>query len=111
MAKRSAQQLRRTAAQMHALAAVRDDIGSQDSLTGREDISGNSPSIFANTILFSRLNNCISASQSASTILIGDYHALPACQRFAAELLETSARDRRVALGRRSNTGQRPKNS
>ena len=35
MAKRSAQQLRRTAAQMHALAAVRDDIGSQDTGHGR----------------------------------------------------------------------------
>ena len=36
---------------------------------------------------------------SASTVLIGDYHALPACQRFAAEVLEISASQRKVVLG------------
>ena len=98
MVKRSAQQLRRTAAQMHALAAVRDDIGSQDSSQGRGYLR-------EFTQYFREYDSVLSPEQmqqrisSASTVLIGDYHALPACQRFAAELIESSARHRRVVLG------------
>jgi len=98
MAKRSAQQLRRTAAQMHALAAVRDDIGSQDTGHGRGYLR-------EFTQHFREYESVLSANDlhhrvaAASAILIGDYHALPACQRFAAELIETSARERRVVLG------------
>jgi hypothetical protein len=98
MAKRSAQQLRRTAAQMHALAAVRDDIGSQDAGHGRGYLR-------EFTQHFREYDSVLSPNDlqrrvaAASAILIGDYHALPACQRFAAELIETSTRDRRVVLG------------
>lgn len=98
MAKRSAQQLRRTAAQMHALAAVRDNIGTQDSSSGRGYLR-------EFTQHFREYQSVLSPEQlqqrisSASTVLIGDYHALPACQRFAAELLEGSTRNRRVVLG------------
>jgi hypothetical protein len=98
MAKRSAQQLRRTAAQMHALAAVRDDIGSQDTGPGRGYLR-------EFTQHFREYESVLSPKDlqdrvaGASAILIGDYHALPACQRFAAELIETSARERRVVLG------------
>jgi Haem-binding uptake, Tiki superfamily, ChaN len=98
MAKRSGQQLRRTAAQMHALAAVRHDIGSQDSARGRGYLR-------EFTQQFREYDGVLSPSElqqkiaAASTVLIGDYHALPACQRFAAELIETSARKRRVVLG------------
>ena len=98
MAKRSAQQLRRTAAQMHALAAVRDDIGTQDSSQGRGYLR-------EFTQHFREYDSVLSPEDlqrriaSASTVLIGDYHALPACQRFAAETLEASARERRVVLG------------
>lgn len=83
---------------MHALAAVRDDIGSQDSSRGRGYLR-------EFTQHFREYDSVLSPEQlqqriaSASTVLIGDYHALPACQRFAAELLETTARGRRVALG------------
>jgi hypothetical protein len=37
----------------------------------------------------------------ADVVLIGDYHALPACQHFAADLLERRAQpgDRPVILG------------
>src|SRR6185312_12570970 len=97
MAKRSAQQLRRTAAQMHALAAVRDDIGPQDTGLGRGYLR-------EFTQHFREYDSVLSPEQlqqrisCASTVLIGDYHALPACQRFAAELIETSARERRVVL-------------
>jgi hypothetical protein len=98
MAKRSAQQLRRTAAQMHAVAAVRDDIGSQDAGHGRGYLREFSQ-------YFREYDSALSPNDlqeriaAASAILIGDYHALPACQRFAAELIETSARERRVVLG------------
>ena len=98
MAKRSAQQLRRTAAQMHALAAVRDDIVSQETGYGRGYLR-------EFTQHFREYDSVLSANDlqhrvaAASAILIGDYHALPACQRFAAELIETSARERRVVMG------------
>lgn len=98
MAKRSAQQLRRTAAQMHALAAVRDDISTQDSSQGRGYLR-------EFTQHFREYDSALSPAElqqriaSASTVLIGDYHALPACQRFAAETLEAAARNRRVVLG------------
>lgn len=98
MAKRSAQQLRRTAAQMHALAAVRDDIGSQDTGHERGYLREFSQHFreYESVLSPNELQQRIAA---ASAILIGDYHALAACQRFAAELIETSARERRVVLG------------
>jgi uncharacterized iron-regulated protein len=98
MAKRSAQQLRRTAAQMHALAAVRDDIGSQDTSHGRGYLREFTQHFreYESVLSPKELELRVSA---ASTILIGDYHALPACQRFATELIEGSARERRVVLG------------
>jgi hypothetical protein len=98
MAKRSAQQLRRTAAQMHALAAVRDDIGSQETGHGRGYLREFTQQFreYESVLSPNHLEQRVAA---ASAILIGDYHALPACQRFAAELIETSARERRVVLG------------
>ncbi len=98
MPKRSGQQSRRTAAQMHALAAVRHDIGSQDRAQGRvylrefTDQFREYDSILSQRELYQRI-------AAATIVLIGDYHALPACQRFAAELVEASARERRVVLG------------
>jgi hypothetical protein len=98
MATRSAQQLRRTAAQMHALAAVRDDIGSQDTGHGRGYLREFTQHFreYESVLSPNDLHHRVAA---ASAILIGDYHALPACQRFAAELIEMSARERRVVLG------------
>jgi uncharacterized iron-regulated protein len=98
MAKRSAQQLRRTAAQMHALAAVRDDIGSQDTGHGRGYLREFTQTFreYESVLSLDDLQQRVGA---ASAILIGDYHALPACQRFAAELIEASARERRIVLG------------
>ena len=83
---------------MHALAAVRHDIGSQDGTRGRGYLR-------EFTQQFREYDSVLSPSElqhrvaAASTVLIGDYHALPACQRFAAELIEASARERRVVLG------------
>jgi hypothetical protein len=98
MAKRSAQQLRRTAAQMHALAAVRNDIGAKDSAHARSYLR-------EFTQHFREYDSVLSPEElrehisSASTVLIGDYHALAACQRFAAEVLEMAAGQRKVVLG------------
>ena len=36
---------------------------------------------------------------AASTLLVGDYHALPASQRFATELIERLSQKRRVVVG------------
>jgi hypothetical protein len=83
---------------MHALAAVRDDIGTQDSSPGRRYLR-------EFTQHFRDYDSVLSPDEMqrrvscANTVLIGDYHALPACQRFAAEVFETSARQRKVVLG------------
>jgi hypothetical protein len=98
MAKQSGQQSRRTAAQMHALAAVRHDIASQDRVPGRVYLREFTQQFREYDAILSQ-NELQQRIADASTVLIGDYHALPACQRFAAELIEASARDRRVVLG------------
>jgi len=89
---------RRTAAQMHALAAVRREIGPRDSASGRKYLRE-----FAQA--FRRYDAVLSADQlnskiaAADILLVGDYHALPASQRFAAALIERSASARPVAMG------------
>jgi len=83
---------------MHALAAVRHDIGSQDAGGGRTYLR-------EFTQEFREYDSVLSQTQlqekitAADIVLIGDYHALPSCQRFAAELVEASAQERRVVLG------------
>ncbi len=89
---------RRTAAQMHALAAVRREIGSGDSANGRKYLR-------EFTRAFQRYDAVLSTQQlnekitAADILLIGDYHALPASQRFAAKLVETGAQHCPVVLG------------
>lgn len=97
MATRLRQQTRRTAAQMHALAAVRRDIRSQDSVAAcrylREfaEAFRQYDAVLGPELLQERV--C-----AADIVFIGDYHALPASQRCAAELLEATARQRPVVL-------------
>jgi len=83
---------------MHALAAVRDDIGSQVPARGRAYLHEFTEHFREYDAVLSQgeLTERIAA---ATVTLIGDYHALPACQHFAAELIEASARERRVVLG------------
>ncbi len=94
--KRSVQS-RRTAAQMQGLASVRKDIRSQDQL-------GDSKYLREFTQSFTRYECVLSGEDilhratSSDIVLIGDYHALPASQHFAADLLEKAARERRVVL-------------
>jgi Haem-binding uptake, Tiki superfamily, ChaN len=83
---------------MHALAAVHREIGSHDSI-------GNSKYLREFTEAFHKYNAVLSPEQlenrvsNADIILIGDYHALPASQRFASHLLERCAQRRNVVFG------------
>ena len=98
MAKQSGQQSRRAAAQMHALAAVRREIQSRDSITGCKYLRE-----FAEA--FERYDSVLQQDEfeqricSADLLLVADYHALPASQRFAAGLIEVAARHRPMVLG------------
>ena len=89
---------RQTAAQMHALAEVRRDIGMHDSVNERKYVR-------EFTRAFTRYDSILDSQEldekvgAADVVLIGDYHALAASQRFAAELLEKRAHFRPVVLG------------
>jgi heme-binding uptake protein ChaN (Tiki superfamily) len=91
---------RRSAAQLHALAGVEREIRAQDSHNRRKYLREFNEA-------FQRYDSLLdsealqTALHSADTILIGDYHALPAAQRYAASLLEQRALagDRPVVLG------------
>jgi heme-binding uptake protein ChaN (Tiki superfamily) len=98
MEKRSKQQSRRTSAQMHALAAVQREIRSHDSVAD---------SLYLREFgdCFQKYEAALSSAQveaeisEADILLVGDFHALPASQRFAAETLESCAQRRPVVLG------------
>jgi hypothetical protein len=83
---------------MHALAAVRREIRSRDSASGRKYLR-------EFTEAFRHYDSLLTPEQldeklgAADILLVGDYHALAASQRFAAELLERRAHNQRVVLG------------
>jgi len=91
---------RRNAAQMRALAGVERELRANDSCGRRKYLRDFSDA-------FRSYQSLITGQQLASTInaadiiLVADYHALPAAQRFAASLLEQRAQlgDRPVVLG------------
>ncbi len=91
---------RRSAAQLHALAGVEREIRAQDSHSRRKYLR-------EFTQAFSHYDSLLdsqqiqNALQAADIVLIGDYHALPAAQRYAASLIEQRALagDRPVVLG------------
>jgi hypothetical protein len=94
---------RRSAAQMHALAAVRREIGPRDSASEHKYLREFADAFRRYDAILNpeQLNSKIAA---ADILLIGDYHALPASQRFAATLIEQLANEqlaggRPVALG------------
>ena len=89
---------RRTAAQMHALAAVRRDIGSHRPTGPRKYLRQFSQAFrkYDRVLSTAELDARIAA---ADIILVGDYHALPASQQFAANLIERVASSRPVVLG------------
>ncbi len=91
---------RRSVAQLHALAGVEREIRAQDSHSRRKYLREFNQA-------FRSYDSVLDAQQiqhalhSADVVLIGDYHALPAAQRYAASLIEQRALagDRRVVLG------------
>src|SRR5579863_5563176 len=92
--------LRRNAAQLHALAGVEREIRAQDSHSRRKYLREFSQAFRSYDSLLDsqQLGNALHA---ADVVLIGDYHALPVAQRYAAALFEQCALagDRPVVLG------------
>lgn len=91
---------RRSAAQLHALAGVEREIRSQDSHNRRKYLREFNEA-FRNYDSLLDSDQIQNALRAADVVLIGDYHALPAAQRYAASLIEQRAMagDRRVVLG------------
>jgi hypothetical protein len=91
---------RRNVAQLHALAGVERELRSYDSTSRRKYVQAFSQA-------FQSYDRIIDSQQltgmlgQSDVILIGDYHALPAAQRYAASLLEERAHagDRPLVLG------------
>jgi hypothetical protein len=92
--------LRRSAAQLTALAGVEREIRAQDS-HGRRKYLREFSQAFRHYDSLLDSEQIQNALHSADVVLIGDYHALPAAQRYAASLIEQRALagDRPVVLG------------
>ena len=91
---------RRSAAQLHALAGVEREIRAQDSHNRRKYLREfNEAYRSYDSVLDSQ--QIQTALHAADVVLVGDYHALPAAQRYAASLIEQRALagDRPVVLG------------
>src|SRR6267378_5847947 len=91
---------RRSAAQLHALAGVEREIRAQDSHSRRKYLREfNEAFCSYDSLLDSQAIQ--RALHAADVVLIGDYHALPGAQRYAASLVEQRALagDRPVVLG------------
>src|ERR1700722_18749971 len=91
---------RRSAAELHALAGVEREIRAQDSHSRRKYLREFSQAFrhYDSVLDSEQFHNALHA---ADVVLIGDYHALPGAQRYAASLLEQRALtgDRPVVLG------------
>ncbi|HXJ88660.1 MAG TPA: ChaN family lipoprotein [Candidatus Binatia bacterium] len=91
---------RRSAAQLHALAGVEREIRAQDSNGRRQYLREFKKSFRTYESILSSEEVQVDL-RTADVVLVGDYHALPACQRAAGSLLEQRAfaGDRPVILG------------
>ncbi|MGZ4787119.1 MAG: ChaN family lipoprotein [Terriglobales bacterium] len=99
MARSPKLRFRRSAAQLHALAAVERTIRATDTTGRRKYLRdfGESFKDYRRVLLPSEVDARL---PRADIILVGDYHALPACQRYTATLVEKIADSgRRVILG------------
>ena len=92
--------LRRSAGQLHALAGVEREIRLQDSHSRRKYLREFNRAFRSYDSLLDT-QEFQATLQAADIVLIGDYHALPGAQRYAASLLEQRALvgDRPVVLG------------
>jgi uncharacterized iron-regulated protein len=91
---------RRSAGQLHALAGVEREIRAQDSHSRRKYLREFSQAFRSYDSLLDS-EQLQSALRAADVVLVGDYHALPGAQRYAASLFEQRALavDRPVVLG------------
>jgi hypothetical protein len=90
---------RRSAAQLHALAGVEREIRAQDPSSRRKYLREFSDAFRSYEALLDgqQVRDALGASD---IILVGDYHALGTCQRYAASVVEQLAlMGRRVVLG------------
>lgn len=100
MATTSNLRLRRSEAQLHALAGVEREIRINDPNGRRKYLRDFSQAFRSYESVIER-QELDARVRDADVVLVGDYHALPAAQRFAATLLEHRAQpgDRPVVLG------------
>jgi hypothetical protein len=100
MASSTNRRSRRNAAQLHALAGVEREIRAHDS-HGRRKYLRDFTDAFRDYDCPLDAQQVHDALHVADVVLIGDYHALPAAQRYAASLLEQRALtgDRPIVLG------------
>lgn len=99
MATTSALRWRRSAAQLHALAQVEREIRATDR-NGRRKYLRDFNEAFRSYESVLRAGELPTCLAKAGTVLIGDYHALPASQKFAAQVVEILAQSGRpVVLG------------
>jgi heme-binding uptake protein ChaN (Tiki superfamily) len=91
---------RRNAAQLHALAGVEREVRANDP-SGRRKYLRDFNNAFRSYDSILDSTQLTAMIQAADVLLIGDYHALPASQHFAATLLEQRAQpgDRPIVLG------------
>ncbi len=91
---------RRSAAQLRALAGVEREIRAQDSHSRRKYLREFADAFRSYDSLLDS-QQVQHAMQAADVVLVGDYHALPVAQRYAASLIEQRALvgDRPVVLG------------
>jgi heme-binding uptake protein ChaN (Tiki superfamily) len=91
---------RRSAAQLHALAGVEREIRAQDSHSRRKYLREFTDAFRSYDSLLDS-QQVQNALHAADVVLVGDYHALPVAQRYAASLIEQRALagDRPVVLG------------
>jgi hypothetical protein len=90
---------RRSAAQLHALAEVERTIRATDTKCRRKYLRDFSEAFrnYRRVLPYAELESQLN---SADLILVGDYHALPASQRFTAELVHRLAKTgRTIVLG------------
>jgi hypothetical protein len=91
---------RRSAAQLHALAGVEREIRAQDPSSRRKYLREFSEAfrIYQSVLDPPQLRDALS---QADMILVGDYHALSTCQRYAASVIEQLALlgNRPIVLG------------
>ena len=100
MASTASLRSRRSAAQLEALIGVEREIRANDHNSRRKYLRDFS-NAFRNYDAVLHRSQLEQAIHAADLILIGDYHALPASQAFAASLLEQRAQagDRPIVLG------------